>query len=353
MSDVTGMWGRPGLGLDNHERARIAIGVSAALAGIDVDLAVLAGSLNEGIGHANSDVDVVVVAADPSAVPTTFELEGWAGTFEPFPRAEFEALAGRFSSYTVGPRNREQAALREPAWKQITRLANGTLLIASDRGRLALEAVDIHVVRQVAIFRALVAVSRWLEDATGGLRSNDAFTAVGATDLALWGTVELACVAAGDWYVGPQTTWLRAARLTGAGRGTAERLWQLARGRPEWGAPADEVASYVRSVAWAATVVAAQAADRGWEEPLGDLEVPPLPVPDGRLMPAPGTVVLRFAGDEASFVSRGRSFATSHNALRIWSRLCNGRGIGAAADAVPALRKAGLVIAAGEQPGWL
>lgn len=277
------------------------------------ELVVLGGSLVAGLGHGFSDLDLYVTPADGREVSTRrVTIDDVATQLNPVSSDSAAELAADFGEYRVSAADRGQLIRMVPHLKLLSRLAMGRVLHVGADFEPTWKRFDPDAVRRLFITHHARQVSRFTEDALGGLRTGDALIAIQSAETALRYGCETAMAACGDFFVGESFFWRRLTRADGSGT-LARQAWRLLRGEPRWGADQAEVAAAVRRTVRLATDLAGYAQLDGWAHAM-----PAPPAGVGRHGARnPFFTIVRF-GDTVALAGPGRGLRSNEATARLW-----------------------------------
>ncbi|MGX9883773.1 hypothetical protein [Streptomyces sp. NPDC002276] len=303
------------------ERAEAVRVVTGAL-GDDCEAAFIVGSLSVGLGHAESDVDIVAVRDDAGADRTRQHvIDGRRFDLLTVTTAEWNRYTELMSSYAVSATDRTQADLDHKAMIRVVRYAVATRL---GIGRTpALTGPDLDTVARVMVYHHSQQASSFAEDVSGALAVDDHYTALAAADEAVKSGIEAVLAAERALYIGPKFLLRRAARSPLLAP-VFESLWGLRYGPVPLDGLAASAAELARERLSLAAGLVAFASTTGWD---GTTDVPALPdffspARPGAPLRDPFHGLVRFTD---GFILAGPSSAyelTDGMAL-LWSR-CNG-----------------------------
>jgi hypothetical protein len=280
--------------------------------------AFLGGSLVADLQHAMSDVDVhVVVDDDPEQYYRTYRHAGLAVQINPMRLDEAEHFAGFAESYRVSSRDRAQLSLGELDLGRLVRFAMGPSLMVSDDFEPVLKRFDANVVRQLVVMHHAGMAAGLAEDAFGALASQDWYTALTASAMALERGAETLLAGAGDYYVGPKFLYRRLTRNP-VTRGLVDRVWELRHHTVPSTAFESAAAAIVRERLDLACAIAAEAVLDGWFAPL-DRPVDPTVAGSGPRRD-PHFFLLRYS-DGFALSGLRRAMKMSEPIARVWATL--------------------------------
>ncbi|MGW3991876.1 nucleotidyltransferase domain-containing protein [Amycolatopsis sp. NPDC004772] len=247
-------------GFTREERDRVNRLCDDLPAGVPLAV-VLTGSQAAGLGNVHSDLDVLVLAAEP------VELPAWVAAaadldvtvVEPPRIAQY---AAELAAAAADPTDRHALSADEPSrWKPVVRLVLGEPVRVTGPGRALLDRLDRTLLRRVLLALFSVRAGNLTEDAVGALRSEDLLTALCASEEAVRNAAEAALVVLDDLYFAPKFLFRRLARQPGL-------AWVLDH-REAFGLPAADPADgrrLVRRRLWLAGHLNARAVLNGAED---------------------------------------------------------------------------------------
>jgi hypothetical protein len=311
-------WWCPDQGFTPRQLEQARAFIARAPSGDRIVAALAAGSPAAGLGHARSDLDLLLIFPDESA----------QAAFDSLPR-QFEGATVDVKALTLADLERQGEAVRKrdvadtidrtlygvgnlPAWMLLTRLVSGVVLRATPEARGLLAALDRHMVRRSMMVVYALHLGSYVEDAEGSLESGDLATALAASEDTVRAGAEIALAAAGDVYIGPKFLRRRLARHPHLAALLDEHGVAML-GQPAASCGDDEVRRLVRWRLWLAGHLAGQSLRTGWDAVVDAL--PPFrvlgdgPIRSPYRMPVrwPGGLGLmsgvvltsRFSGDDA------------------------------------------------------
>ncbi|RDG39805.1 hypothetical protein [Streptomyces corynorhini] len=277
--------------------------------------AFIIGSLSVGLGHAESDLDIVAVHRTSESARqhvahgrrldlTTVSLASW------------QRLAERMARYAVTRTDRAQGSLDRAEMTRTVRYAMGAALPLHG----ALPGPDRDVVAKVMIYRNAYEVGVLLEDAHGALAIGDPYTALLATHDAVKAGLDALLSAERDLYIGPKFLLRRAARSRLLGP-LFPTLWELLHEPVPLDGLAERAEAVVRRRASLAVALVAVATTDGWDGAADIERLRPRRLGGGPLQD-PFHSLIRFAD---GFVLAGPNVAYDLNEhmARLWS-MCTG-----------------------------
>lgn len=279
--------------------------------------AFVVGSLSVGLGHAESDLDIVAVHATAEAA-RQHAVDGRRLDLTTVSLASWTARAEAMSRYHVTRSDRSQGELdRADMTKTLRYAVAGRLPVG---GRLA--GPDRDVVAQVMIYRNAFQVASLAEDARGALSVGDPYTALLAARGALESGLDALLSAERDLYIGPKFLLRRVARSRLLGP-HLPAVWELLHEPVPLDGLAGHAEGVVRRRLALAVALVGIATTQGWD---GTDAVPELRLP--RTGPAAGPLqdpyhcLMRFA-DGFGLAGPNTAYELNGHMASLWS-LCTG-----------------------------
>ncbi|MCX5210100.1 hypothetical protein OG689_12485 [Kitasatospora sp. NBC_00240] len=303
------------------ERAEAVRVVTDVLAD-DCEAAFIVGSLSVGLGHAESDVDIVAVRGDATADRTRQHVvDGRRFDLLTVSTAEWTRRTELMSSYRISTGDRTQGNLDHKEMIKVVRYAVATRLGIGRTPELA--GPDLDTVARVMIYHHSQQASSFAEDAYGALAVDDHYTALAAADEAVKAGIEAVLTAERSLYVGPKFLLRRAARSPLLAP-MFESVWALRYGQVPLDGLAASAARLAPERLFLAAGLIAFAATTGWDGTTGGPALPDFfsPARPGAPLRDPFHGLMRFTD---GFILAGPNIAyelTDAMAL-LWSR-CNG-----------------------------
>lgn len=165
--------------------------------------AYLGGSRAFGLGNALSDVDLTVVAADPSGAPRELDLQS-GDVFLHCQVTTLDALAPLAGLFAPDALPVETASVTADAvvsaHRRATELVRGTYVATSPEVDALRARFDVARLDRLSAAAAAMLAALSVRDAAGAARSGDALTERAAAEIALEYALDAALFAAGDPY---------------------------------------------------------------------------------------------------------------------------------------------------------
>jgi hypothetical protein len=319
-----------------HERSAL-MAIDAA-GGLDAfQLIVLGGSIYAGHGHSYSDIDLYVVLKEGRSLPHyLFNFADCVVQFNIILLDTLRDIAATFERFQVTPTCRDQLFAMLRNLKLATRVACGEVIHARGEARELHSRIDPETIRKLLMVHHAVQVSRYVEDACGGLVSSDPLIALEASQLALRHAAEALLAAAGDIFVGDAFLWRRLAKR--GGEVALRQVW-TANDHTEFGEPLPVVKRRVFRLLDLATYLSGRGLLDGWQAPIDLKAIAPYREP-ARLRRNPAFSVLRF-GDVFAFDGIDHSMRTNEFTVRQWLEV--GRSLPKDPAAIEALLRKNLI----------
>ncbi|MET8999272.1 hypothetical protein [Amycolatopsis sp. NPDC004169] len=304
---------------------------------------VLSGSQAAGLGNVHSDLDVLVIAAEPVELPA-WVAESAELDVTSVPPARITQYAAELAAAAADPTDRRALFADEPSrWKPLVQLVLGEPVRVTARGRALLSSLDRKLLRRVLLALFSVRAGNLTEDAVGALRSEDLLTALCASEEAVRNAAEAALVVLDDLYFAPKFLFRRLARQPGL-------TWVLEH-REAFGLPAAgpaECRRIVRRRLWLAGHLNARAVLNGADDVATGL--PPCVLHGAGPVRSPYFSLVRYRGGIG--VTGPRSgYVLSEPAAALWAML-DGRPAGEVLGELDSLgHRTGSL--AGEVERWL
>ncbi|MET9679283.1 hypothetical protein [Streptomyces coeruleorubidus] len=283
--------------------------------------AFIAGSLSVGLGHAESDLDIVVVH-DTAQTARQHVANGRRLDLTTVPLASWKARAESMARYAITRTDRSQGELDREEMTRTVRYAMADRLPLGDH----LPGPDRDVVAQVMIYRNAFQVAGLAEDAQGALAVGDPYTALLAARGAVEAGLDALLSAERDLYIGPKFLLRRVARSPLLGP-HLPAVWKLLHEPVPLDGLAGHAEGVVRRRLSLAVALVGLATTQGWDGTEGIAEVR-MPSPSGMgPVQSPYHSLLRFTD---GFVLAGPNVAydLTDPMAYLWS-LCTGAGAAA------------------------
>lgn len=300
-------------------------------------LVLLSGSIAAGLGHAHSDLDLHVVAADTHLIPRQLgrrnDLRVQAIAYD---LNEFRRICALGSSFDATRAERGQSWLSDIDRWTLMRVAIGIPILEDGAPAELWHTLDPTAIRRTLMANFAHPVDRAAEDALGALQVGDIPMALYSSAYAMRHAVEVALAATGDLYCVEKFLFARAGRNATLAHAAA-RLWELTCCSLPWGASDAEVEPLVHErLLWATHLVCRGLCD-GWEGTMDALE-PPATDRNGPVR-TPGFGLGRFADGWALAGPEDVGLAISDDMAKLWG-LLDGRPLAEVARAMTALNGA-------------
>jgi hypothetical protein len=307
-------WTHGGIRLSQRHREASAAAIEQVGGLREFELIVLGGSIFAGFGHALSDIDLYAVCDAGRRVSAyQHSVNGCFVQFNVVTIDELQDMASTFAEYSVTARQRDQLFDMHRHLKVASRLVGGEVLHARGEAGRLMHLLNREVMRKLLMTHHAVQVSRFAEDALGGLQAADPLIAIQAAELAAYHAVEVSLAAVGDVFVG-ESFHLRRLSRHDPGSGVSRPLWQ-ARHNVPFDAAMSEVEQHVHGLLDIATHLTAASLLDGWSKPMA--AVPAYRAPRNGLSRSHAFSVLRF-GDKLSFAGAYQALRTNETTVRLW-----------------------------------
>lgn len=278
----------------------------------------MTGSIAAGLGHAQSDIDVIVVTDEPDRMSALNYIRADRRIdLLPVGLAELAALVGQGNRFTATRTSRSQVMMEHTRAMTVVRASTVEVLIADDAVRSVLGGVDHSELARILMTRAAIETATYTEDVAGMVEIGDWYTALDTSELALRKACDVFLTASRDFYISDKFLFRRVFRTPGLAD-VRDSLWtETHRGltRSE-SVPTIRTAVH-RRLQLASDLVSSTLLD-GWDEP-------PSVLPPRRVRPAgpvrcPYFSLLRFT-DGFALSGPNVGFEISSAGARAWSML--------------------------------
>jgi hypothetical protein len=284
--------------------------------------AFVVGSLSVGLGHAESDLDIVAVH-DTAQLARQYVANGRRLDLTTVPLAVWEARAASMARYAVTRTDRSQGDLDRAEMTRIVRYAVAGRLPVGRTGEDAPAGPDRDVVAQVMIYRNAFVVAGLAEDAAGALAIGDPYTALLAARGAVEAGLDALLSAERDLYIGPKFLLRRVARSRLLGP-NLPAVWELLHEPVPLDGLTGHAEAVVRRRLALAVALVGVATTRGWN---GTGDIAELRLPGGAGIgptQSPYHSLLRFT-DGFVLAGPNTAYDLTDPMAHLWS-LCTGAG---------------------------
>ncbi|MEV6690286.1 nucleotidyltransferase domain-containing protein [Micromonospora sp. NPDC051196] len=282
---------------------------------------ILTGSIAAGLGHEQSDIDVMLITDQPGQVhELNYNRGGRRIDLLPFALKDFRRVIDLTSAFRATRQDRHQVMLDHVTAMRAARVATGELLWADATAQAELDRIDLVALARMLMVRAAIEAATYTEDAVGCMAIGDWYTALDAAQLALRKACDSVLTAGQDFYISDKFLFRRLARLPQA-KSVFDDVWSLVQASPSPATDPKACAATVQNRLLLAGYLVGRALLDGWTGDLPDLTYSP-PSAEGPRR-SPEFSLMRFA-DAIALAGPNVGFEVSEPTARLWLAL-NGR----------------------------
>jgi hypothetical protein len=278
----------------------------------------LTGSIAAGLGHGQSDIDVIVVTDSSDRMSAlNYIRAGRRIDLLPVGLTELAALVAQGNRFTATRTSRSQVMMEHTRAMTVVRANTAEVMRADDAVRTVLSGIDHAELARILMTRAAIEAATYTEDVAGLVEIGDWYTALDTSELALRKACDVFLTASHDFYISDKFLFRRVFRTPGLAR-LRDSLWtETHRGLARSESVPTMRAAVHRRLQLASDLVSFALLD-GWDEP--PVVLAPRSVQPAGPIRCPYFSLLRFA-DGFALSGPNVGFEVSSAAARAWSML--------------------------------